>query len=181
MRPIALIIAFAAALAALAGCKSMYGDPPDPMPKIHARPAPPVAVEPVHYIDDCATDFHRDTRGVHAKRDAADTLVSSGDAAATSAAKASGAAQTDLLVRTIQHYADALRADPYSARATLGLAVAYDRVLRKGCALAMLRRLEDLAQNPVVAPDAGHKIDDVVDNTQWFKGYRKDALAAVNH
>jgi hypothetical protein len=181
MRPAALVIALVAALAALAACKTMYGDPPDPMPKIHARPAPPVAVEPVHYIDDCATDFHRDAHGLRAKPDAAATLATSADAAATSASAATGAAQADLLVRTIQHYADALRADPYNARATLGLAVAYDRVLRKGCALAMLRRLEDLAQNPAVAPDAGHKIDDVVDNTQWFKGYRKDALAAVNH
>jgi hypothetical protein len=178
MRLAALVLATAVGLAA---CQSMYGTPPDPMPHLRARRAPPVAVLPVKYVDDCTTDFHRDARGLHAKPDAAATLVTSGDMAATSAAKSSGTTQTDLLVRTIQHYADALRADPYNARATLGLAVAYDRVLRKGCALAMLRRLEDLAQNPVIAPDAGHKIDDVVDNPQWFQGYRKDALAAVNH
>ncbi|HEX4452909.1 MAG TPA: hypothetical protein VH143_18670 [Kofleriaceae bacterium] len=95
------------------------------------------------------------------------------------AATKSGAEQATLLVESIEHYADALRADPYDASATLGLAIAYDHVLRKGCALAMLRRLNALSQNARISPDAKSRVAAVVDNPQWFKGYRNDALEAV--
>jgi|SRR5580704_3485427 hypothetical protein len=167
----------------LAGC-SMYGAPPDHLHNpAHVRPpAGSDAGEPaIAYVDDCATDFHRDARAVHPQPKLAADLVKTGDTTRDAAAKATGSQQAELLVSAIQHYADALRADPYDANATLDLAVAYDRVLRKGCALALLRRLDSLAQNPHVAPDAGQRVADVVDNPQWFKGYRKDALAAVDH
>lgn len=167
----------------LAGC-SMYGAPPA---VLHSPPhlRPPAGSDagepPIAYVDDCATDFHRDARAVHPQPKLAADLVATGDATRDAASKATGAQQAELLVSSIQHYADALRADPYDANATLDLAVAYDRVLRKGCALALLRRLDSLAQNPHVAPAASERVADVVDNPQWFKGYRKDALAAVSH
>ena len=72
---------------------------------------------------------------------------------------------------------------PVGAR-VLAIADAYDsmtsdRVYRKGCALAMLKRLSALEANPKFAKGAKLAIDRVTDNAQWFKGYRKDAIAAI--
>src|SRR5277367_2636018 len=164
---------------AVVGSCSMYGAPADHLHNpahVRAPVGSDAGEPPIAYVDDCATEFHRDARAAHPQPKVAADLVKTGDATRDAAAKASGVQQVELLVSSIQHYADALRADPYDANATLDLAVAYDRVLRKGCALALLRRLDSLAQNPRVAPDAGQRVADVVDNPQWFKGYRKDAL-----
>ncbi|MGE5182734.1 MAG: hypothetical protein ACM31C_11755, partial [Acidobacteriota bacterium] len=76
-------------------------------------------------------------------------------------------------------YRNALIKDPYNVTATLELAVAYDKVLRKGCAIAMLKRLSALSNNPKWANEANRNIDSIDANGQWFKGYRKDAMAAV--
>jgi len=171
----------ALSLVALAGC-AMYG-PPEHLHKVEPRPVPPGSdvAAPLAYVDDCATDFHRDARVVRVLPRMAEALVQTGNASRDVAVKSTGSKQVELTVSSIHDYADALRADPYNASATLELAVAYDRVLRKGCALAMLRRLATLATNPKVAPDASDRVADVVDNPQWFRGYRKDALAAVDH
>ena len=58
-----------------------------------------------------------------------------------------------------------------------GLALAYDKVLRKGCALAMLKRLDALAANPKFGAEP--QINRVLDNESWFKPYRTDALKAL--
>ena len=69
--------------------------------------------------------------------------------------------------------------DPYDVDATLDLARAYDRVLRKGCAIAMLKRLATLSNHPAYAKQANLTIAQIDDNAGWFRGYRRDALAAV--
>jgi hypothetical protein len=169
-------------LVLVAGC-AMYGAPSDPLhrvPKLRHAVGSADDTPAVAYVDDCETDFHRDSRGVVVQQTVADERVTEGDKASVAAAQKSGADQATLLVASIEHYADALRADPYDASATLDLAIAYDRVLRKGCALAMLRRLNALSQNMRVSPDAKSRVAAVVDNPQWFKGYRNDALKAVN-
>ncbi len=83
------------------------------------------------------------------------------------------------VVTAIESYRRALLSDPYNAEATLKLALAYDRVLRKRCALALLGRLEKLAANPKFQPDADPMIQLVVQNPHWFKPYHGDALRAV--
>ena len=55
----------------------------------------------------------------------------------------------------------------------------YDKVLYKGCALAMLKRLASLAGNPKFANDTSHALGAIGDNGTWFKGYRKDAMQAA--
>jgi hypothetical protein len=168
-----------------AACQPLYGPSADPLhnpPPHPPRPGSTVAtVEVPVYIEDCSTDFHRDARTATPKPRIAESLVVAGDTQLDTATRATDPAKPALLVRSIETYSDALRADPYNAAATLKLALAYDKVLRKGCALAMLRRLESLTANPKLASEASRRIDDVVDNKAWFKGYRKDALAAVNH
>jgi len=84
-----------------------------------------------------------------------------------------------LLRESIDRYRSALVKDPYNAEATLKLALAYDRVYRKGCAIAMLKRLAKLAENPKFAKPAVREIESISDNDQWFKRYRKDAISAV--
>jgi len=168
----------------LVACQPLYGRNADPLhnPPRHAPPTGTVTTVLVPpYIEDCSTDFHRDARTASQKPKVAESLVTAGDTQLDSATHAPDAAKPALVVRSIESYSDALRADPYNAAATLKLALAYDKVLRKGCALAMLRRLESLTANPKLATEAIHRIDDVVDNKAWFKGYRKDALAAVDH
>jgi len=169
-------------LVMLAGC-SMYGARSErlhPVEPIHHGPVP-VAIETTGYNETCAVDFNRNPTGVTRKAAVAATQVSDGDATLANAERTTAAAaRADLIISGIQHYADALRADPFDATATLKLALAYDKALHKGCALALLHRLDRLAQNPKVAPDAHLRVDDVVYNPQWFRGYRKDALAAVN-
>jgi len=87
--------------------------------------------------------------------------------------------KVSLLKEAIDKYRNALIKDPYNIPATLKLAVAYDRVLRKGCAIAMLKRLAALSNNPKWTSEANRNIDAIDANAQWFKGYRKDAMAAV--
>jgi hypothetical protein len=167
----------------LVACQPLYATGPVGLRNPPQRPHPKgdvATVEVPVYIEDCSTDFHR-ARTATPKPAVAESLVVTADTQLDTATHAPDAAKPALVVRSIETYSDALRADPYNAAATLKLALAYDKVLRKGCALAMLRRLESLTANPKLASDATRRIDDVVDNVAWFKGYRKDALAAVNH
>ena len=108
------------------------------------------------------------------------TKVDTGDTAMQGADKAPQIdGKVGLLKEAIDKYRNALIKDPFSVEATLKLAIAYDRVMRKGCAIAMLKRLAALSNNPKFAPEANRNIDAIDANGQWFKGYRKDAMSAV--
>lgn len=175
------VVALAALL--LASC-SMYGAKPDPMG--HPRPEPvgkdkPV-VEKVTPIEDCPVDFHHMIPKGGVKRDpmAAGTAVQSGDRSIKTANEATEPERrVDELRAAIEQYKHALVSDPYSSHATLQLAVAYDRVYRKGCALELLRRLYALANHPDFQADATNDIDRIEDNKAWFKDYRSEAMKAV--
>ncbi len=110
----------------------------------------------------------------------ANQLVGEGETALVSSEKAKDPnSQAELIRVSIDKFRNALIKDPYNHEATLQLAIAYDRVLRKGCALAMLKRLATLEMHPKYQKGAKLAADRVTDNAQWFKGYRKDAVAAV--
>ena len=134
----------------------------------------------IKYNEDCQASFQDDPRKWHPQPQLARPLVETGDTAIASSDKATEAqAKVGLIKDAIDKYRNALVKDPYSSEATLKLAIAYDRVLRKGCAIAMLKRLAALSNNPKFAQEANRQIDAVGDNSQWFKGYHKDAMAAV--
>ncbi len=171
----------------LAACQPMYEGKPQTLTRLEPiKPPPTLPTDPVaeaRYQDDC--DFFtvkvpkvkRDPTKAEEHTRLGDTAVAGFDEATTSEAK------TDLIVEGIDDYVAALHSDPFNAKATLKLAVAYDKVHRKGCALALLERLDQLAQNPKFATEANDAIDEILQrgNRHWFGGYRKDAVRAVGH
>jgi hypothetical protein len=165
------------------GCQSLYGGKPErlaPVPRKKAPPEAPVAEVQIKEIDECTADFRVDPKNVRRQTPLANQLTGEGDTAIANSDKAQEpSAQAGLIKEGIDKYRNALLKDPYSPEATLKLALAYDRVYRKGCAIAMLKRLATLATNPNFARASNAAIDSISDNGQWFKRYRKDAISAV--
>ncbi len=172
-----------ALLAGFVACEPLYGGRPEKLhnPEKKKKPVDPnEGVVEIKYIDECTASFQDDPKKAHPNPSLARQLIDTGDTAIASSDKTSEAnAKVGLIKEAIDKYRNALIKDPYSSDATLKLAIAYDKVLRKGCAIAMLKRLAALTSNPKFAPEANREIDAVGDNSQWFKGYRKDAMAAV--
>jgi hypothetical protein len=168
--------------ALLAACGGASATQPEPLHAPERRPhddtAPP-RDDPA-YIEDCTTDFHRPATHVAAEPRLAEQLTAQGDALLAQADhEPDGDARAARTVEAVGKYRDALVKDPYDATATLELALAYDRVYRKGCALQMLRRLDALAHSKQLGDAARAAIGRVGDNTQWFKAYRREAQAAL--
>jgi hypothetical protein len=178
----AIVVFSVVSLGGLAGCQPLYGGKPEKLPTVVKKKPPPDADTDVKIkdIEDCQADFHADPKSVRQQSNVATQLTSEGDTAIANSDKAGSAAgQAGLLRDGIDKYRNALLKDPYHVEATLRLALAYDKVYRKGCALAMLKRLASLSANPKFARAATPAIDSIGDNAQWFKRYRKDAMSAV--
>ena len=173
-------------LVVLAACQPMYGSTPqrlrtpEPIKPPAGLPGDDGATAQQGFREDC--EFFT-TKSVKVKREIADADLHTqqGDKKVADFEVAPPAAKTDLIIDGIDEYAAALRKDPYNAKATLRLALAYDKVRRKGCALALLERLDQLAQNPKFKSEANDAIDEITQrgNRKWFTGYRKDALRVV--
>ena len=167
---------------AFLGCRPIYGNKPDKLANPAKKRRPPDAAQAaveVKYVEDCQTNFRDDKRPTQDTA-TANRLTGEGDStmAQSNAAKEPSAAAS-LIKDAIDKYRNALMKDPYSAEATLKLALAYDKVYRKGCALKLLARISQLESNPKVGRGAKQAADQVADNKEWFKGYRKDAVSAV--
>ena len=177
------ILALGSILVLDAGCQPLYGGKPEKLATPVRKKPPkeePVVEAPVKMIEDCTADFRADPRTVRQQTPLSNDLTAQGDTALSNADKSTDpTAQAGLYRESIDKYRNALIKDPYNVPATLKLAVAYDRMLRKGCAIAMLKRLASLSGNPKWASEANRNIDTIDANAQWFKGYRKDAMAAV--
>jgi hypothetical protein len=170
----------------LAACQGMYSTPAEGLknpPRIKPDKTTVAATDDAPpYIEDCTVDF---TGAVAKKRKtpASQKLVASGNVSLQNAGttRPTNTITTQAAVNAISLYRDALLADPYNAEATLKLALAYDRTLRKGCAIAMLKRLATLAdsQNPALEAEARPNVELVKQNDHWFRGYRPSALKAA--
>lgn len=178
-----MLACVALASGALFGCQALYGGKPEKLrnpEKKKKPPEPPEEAVKVVYVDDCAADFRGDPAKARPQPGIANQLVGEGETALQSSDKAKDPASAAELIKvSIDKFRNALTKDPYNGDATLQLAIAYDKVYRKGCALVMLKRLASLEANPKFAKSAKLAIDSVSDNAQWFKGYRKDAIAAM--
>jgi len=168
---------------AAAGCQPLYGGRPERLHNPERKKRPPEAEAPppeIKYVDDCNADFRDDPKRAHPQIPMAHQLTDAGDTALASADREKDdTKKVGLIKDAIDKYRNALIKDPYNIDATLKLAVAYDQVLRKGCAIAMLKRLSALSNYPKFSAEANRNIDAIDANGQWFKGYRKDAMAAV--
>lgn len=166
-----------------AGCQPLYGGKPERLPAPARKKPPkdePVAEAPIKMVEDCTADFRADPRTVRQQTSVSEALTDQGTTAIANSDKATEpSAQAGLIREGIDKFRNALIKDPYNPTATLKLALAYDKVYRKGCAIAMLKRLAQLAANPKFSRTANAEIDSISDNGQWFKHYRKDAMAAV--
>ena len=178
------------ALVVIAGCQPMYGR------KAQKLKDPPVvavddkdkgddkAAAPKQYLDKCTTNMHVPVPPKGAPRDpvVAATYIQQAQTITTKL-EAEPETETDkkrdLVLAAIMHYHSALAKDPYDATATLELARLYDRTLRKGCALALLRRLETLSTHKSFEALANSAKKQVRDNSDWFADYRDEALAAI--
>jgi hypothetical protein len=164
-------------------CAPMYGGKPEKLKNPPQKKRPPEvadAAPEIKYIEDCNANFADDPKKAHPQAQMAKVLFDQGETSLDQSDKAKeDTMKVSLLKDAIDKYRNALIKDPYNVSATLKLAVAYDRVLRKGCAIAMLKRLAALSNNPKFASEANRHIDTIDANTQWFKGYRKDAMQAV--
>lgn len=167
----------------LTGCQPLYGGKPERLATPGRKPPPkeePVVEVPVKMVDECTADFRGDARTVRPQASQSEALTDQGTTAVANSDKATEpSAKAGLLREGIDKFRNALIKDPYNAAATLKLARAYDQVYRKGCALAMLKRLATLAANPKFSRTANAEIDSIGDNSQWFRHYRKDAMTAV--
>lgn len=164
----------------------MYGGKSERLhtPEKRRKPVEPTEeVKAVPYVEDCQADFRKEVKGLKVDGTASQNLTNDGDTAIANGDKAKDPKQQSEQWRDgVDRYRQALVKDPYNHEATLKLALAYDKVYRKGCAIQMLRRLAQLAgqtYNSKWARDAQKDIDDVYDHTNWFRGYRKEAMTAV--
>lgn len=174
---------FIVLLAVVAGCQSMYGKSSEPLVKVRKVPHKDVAVTepPIPYVDECRTNFHGDPTRVSVDARRATALVVTGDTSLQQAEKIENPqTRAKAVVDGIEHYSQALTKDPYSAEATLKLALAYDKVYRRGCALKLLGRIATLENHPKFRVSAQRMIGWVTSEPAWFKGYRKDAIAVLN-
>nr|MBA2541356.1 hypothetical protein [Deltaproteobacteria bacterium] len=127
------------------GCQKLYGGKPEKLKtpeKKKKPPEPPGQESTVKYVDDCTANFRDDPKRVFRDKQGSATLVQAGEDSLAQALKVTDpAAQAESIKVAIDKYRNALQKDPYNADATLKLALAYDRVYRKGCALKLLGRI----------------------------------------
>jgi hypothetical protein len=168
----------AACLVVVAACQ--HPARPQRAKRVPQRPAPVVEAPPGKYVEECSARF-LDAPDLHKpNRSMAEVLISNGDGRVALALKnPEPADRAVLLLDARERYADALEKDNYSAEATFKLAVTYDRLYRKGCALVLLKRLGLLEGHPPSARAANALADQIADDRALFRDYRNDALAAI--
>ncbi len=181
--PLVVCLALAFGAAAVTSCSPLYGGRPEKLKNPERKKKPKEAEEAapqITYVEECNANFSDDPKKARPQLSEGRRLFDAGEGALEQSDKVKeDSMKVSLLREAIDKYRNALIKDPYNVPATLKLAVAYDRVLRKACAIAMLKRLAALSNNPKWASEANRNIDSIDANAQWFKGYRKDAMAAV--
>jgi hypothetical protein len=183
MRATRLVVLLAVlGLGTVGACKPLYGGKAEAMkgpPKKKPPPEVAAAEVAIPWNEECDTDFHGKPNAIPPNTAAGKALTETATNTLVQAERNQDPKQrASLTVEAIDKYKAALGKDPYSAEATYGLAVAYTKVLRKGCTLKLLKRLSDLKNNPKFASDAQRMIDAAADQNA-FKPFKKDAASAL--
>ena len=172
----ALGIGVALALAACSGPYAGKAEKLRKMPKSAEPEPPPVAAEEIKFAEECPVKFQEEPRNASASKrlvEQADSLLD--DARLAKDDKARVAQTTEAINKLRKALLDA----PYHAEATYKLAHAYALTRRKGCAIALLKRLADLQKYGDFAADAKRKIDEA-ETDSVFQPFRKQANEAIN-
>jgi hypothetical protein len=181
MRHLALV-----SLLVLVACQGMYVEKPQKMrnppiikpskdlPKDDVVQAPPT-------IDACDYRWVIPTKPVKRNGPAAEAKEREGDARTqiVSSATTPPDLRAKSLVDSIDIYGRALMDDPFNPTLTLKLALAYDKALRKGCAIALLGRLAKLSLHPTYEKATNLIVDEISDKKTYFDRYRDEALRAA--
>jgi hypothetical protein len=184
VRVAAVAISLGAALvpALTPACSGPYDAAAEKLKKPTKKARPPdaaVAAGEIKYDEDCKAKFQEDGSKVRVNATQANALVKAGDDAINAVDKAAtDEAKAQDVVDAISKYRNALLANPWSGTATYRLAVAYALVRKKGCSIALLKRLVELEKFPDYHDEA-ERMAKSVDGEPAFKGFSKAALDAV--
>jgi hypothetical protein len=174
------------ATSGLAACGGVYSGKPEKVYKPSKKKEPEVVAAPVEikWNAECAAKLNEEPGAAlknHKKNEKAVNQIAAQaeellDAAAQASDNKQKAGQT---AEAIDKLRKGLVDAPYSARATYQLAIGYARARRKGCALAMLKRLAQLEKYDDFNADAKRMISAALDNGE-FQPFRKEADEAMN-
>lgn len=165
------------------GCPHPYSGKPDSLKRMKKKKKPeaePGEAKPdeIAWDDKCRVNFQDDKPPKSRKVKPAKALSSEADGMLVNAEELDGERRILKVVDAINKLKSALGQDQFSPLATYKLAVAYTLVQKKGCALMLLQRLNDLQRMPEVAREAELVIKRA-QLDQTFDPFRKDADAAM--
>ncbi len=181
------LVALTTVVAFGGGCGGPYKGKPDKLPKVkkvaHVDIDAGPSEEVIVWDDKCTAKFADDPMKAYKARDktAGNTAFSEAEDSLANADKSDDPqTQIAMILKAIDAYKKALIADNYNADATFGLAVAYAKVRKKGCALKMLKRLGELEQNPKLNSQSKLKtLLDSVEDEPAFAPFKVEAMAEI--
>jgi hypothetical protein len=180
-------------LGLLAGaCGGPYKGKPQKPPKVKANPKGEeaamaglgggAAAPEIKYDEECNAKFADDASKAKRNSSKASGYNSqAGDFMDRSVSSPDPAVQISSIVGAIEQYKKALLEDNYNPEATYGLAVAYAKVRKKGCAIKLLKRLAELGSNPKLAGGQS-KLESFlnqVEDESAFRPFKNDAMSAI--
>lgn len=173
--------------ASTTSCAHPYSGTPEKLKKPRKKKKPePTAeetaagAEEVVWDEECRTNFFDDKKPPRRRSRAADSLVKEADSILLEAEDRGGPERINAVIDALSKLENALKKDQFHPEATYKMAVAYALVRKKGCALRLLERLNELQkmEEGGVGRKATLTIKRAV-NDMAFDGFRKDADAAM--
>lgn len=167
--------------ATMAGCAGPYSGKPERLkrPKKKKRPEPKdgETAEGPELDDKCRTNFFAEPT-TRRRPGQGRSLAKQADRILYDAEEQEGARRVSAVGDALNKLRNALKADPYGPEPTYKMAVAYAMVGKKGCSLALLERLQELAKLPELESEANRAINRAL-NDQSFEVFRKEADTAL--
>jgi hypothetical protein len=167
----------------LTGCAHPYSGKPEKLKKMKKKkkPEPEEGAEQnpeVVWDDDCRVNFLDDKRPKRRNERSAKSLTNVAAGMISEAEELEGERRIVKVIDALNKLKSALGKDQFNPEATYKMAVAYTLVRKKGCALQLLQRLQDLQRMPEVAREAELAAKRAT-RDPIFDPFRKDADAAV--